>query len=130
MQDGAKAPSVAASKRSGASGLSIIGQQKDVKENAYSERNANIKYASVEPITLSRAKNSEDSQSRFETIFKQLNLVTDAKRAAAKKAGLARLEDKTASIKDADVNSQVSAITFMYTSSTHTSRKKPKDGIQ
>lgn len=38
--------------------------------------------------------------------------------------------DKLDKIRDSDANSQVSAITFMYTSSSLNSRKKAKDGIQ
>lgn len=100
-----------------------------MKENAYSERNANIKYAPVEAISLNQGKNSNDNESRFETILRQLNLVTDAKKQAAKNAGFAKFDSKSTTIKDQDANSQVSAITFMYTNSSNVSKKKPKDGI-
>lgn len=55
--------------------LSVVGKQKDVKENAFSERSANIKYASVEPIALKEPKAESDGQSRLGTLFKQLNLL-------------------------------------------------------
>jgi hypothetical protein len=43
-----------------------------VKESAYSERNARIKYASVEPIALkpSKEEKDDDEDSRLATIFK------------------------------------------------------------
>lgn len=40
------------------------------------------------------------------------------------------MKEKATAVKDSDANSQVSAITFMYTSSSLNSRKKVKDGIQ
>ena len=40
------------------------------------------------------------------------------------------IDSKDTAIKDSYANSQVSAITFMYTSSSLNSRKKVKDGIQ
>ena len=35
--------------------MSVIGRQKDVKANAYSDKNVDIKYAPIEPIALKDA---------------------------------------------------------------------------
>ena len=65
--------------------LSVIGKQKDVKENAYSDKNVDIKYKSVDPITIKDRKEEEEGGSRLNTIIKQLSLINDTidKRAAA-----------------------------------------------
>ena len=61
----------------------------------------------------------------MDTIFRQLNLINNA----MKERGLGKGDEKSSALKDADTNSQVSAITFMYTSSSLNSKKRPKDGI-
>lgn len=122
-----KGPAAVASRRSSvpSQNLSVVGKQKDVKENAYSERSAQIKYASVEPISLKDSKEEADGQSRMGTIFKQLNLIHQV---IDKRGGKLQMDDKASG--DADAKSQVSAITFIYSSSSMKSKKKAKDGIQ
>ena len=56
-----------------------------------------------------------------------MNLIN---KAIEKRGGKPSLEDKVEKVRDSDTNSQVSAITFMYTNSTLNSKKKAKDGIQ
>ena len=55
----------------------MIGKQKDVKENAYSDKNVDIKYKSVDPITIKDRKDEEETGSRIHTIIKQLSLIND-----------------------------------------------------
>ena len=76
------------SKRAGHD-LSVIGKQKDVKENAYSDKNVDIKYKSVDPITIKDRKDEEETGSRINTIIKQLSLINDTmdKRNAARGKG-------------------------------------------
>ena len=54
--------------------MSVIGRQKDVKANAYSDKNVDIKYAPIEPIALKDAnqnnKDDEETGSRLATIVR------------------------------------------------------------
>lgn len=105
--------------------LSVIGKQKDVKENAYSDKNVDIKYKSVDPITIKDSKEEDKTGNRINTIIKQLSLINDT---IDMRAGKGK-QDGLAKAKEADTQSQASAISFMYTSSSLNSRKKAKDGI-
>ena len=66
----------------------MIGKQKDVKENAFSDKNVEIKYKSIEPIrlrdrstepgTLTGANGpADENQGRLNTIMKQLDIIND-----------------------------------------------------
>lgn len=57
--------------------LSVIGKQKDVKENAYSDKNVDIKYKSVDPIAIKDRKDEEEAGGRIGQIIKQLSLIND-----------------------------------------------------